>query len=273
MLKFAIYCNVFILYVLSSITKKRISKNNSELKNLKQMEIIFLIFNIINYYLCVIEIVDLGWNIIFIFFISLMTFLIHIVSIYSINKKLKKLNDVHYNEFTLKNIIVCLIPVFIFLIPYTYELYVINNCNYLLQYNYQEGFIQSDDTYIAIINNKPVPITLQINIFDRRGFSIDEMNYDIIYENNNEILIKDVINSKIIVNNEDLKKISLDAKERCPSAKSADIDYFPEGNYAIVTLLSGETSGTLLGEYFYHNNEYIKSIKTHGSLSSVTYYQ
>lgn len=52
-----------------------------------------------------------------------------------------------------------------------YELYVINNCNYLLKYNYQTGIIQSDDTYIAIINNKPVTITLQKNLFNRKGFS------------------------------------------------------------------------------------------------------
>ena len=64
-----------------------------------------------------------------------------------------------------------IIPVIVFIIPYVYELYVINNCNYLLKYNYQNGIIQSDDTYIAIINNKPVTITLQKNLFNRKGFS------------------------------------------------------------------------------------------------------
>ena len=105
-----------------------------------------------------------------------------------------------------------------------YELYVINNCNYLLKYNYQNGIIQSDDTYIAIINNKPVTITLQKNLFNRKGFSAKKLNYNIIYTNGVEISTRDSSYNKIIVENEDIKKIALDAKERCPSAIGAFID-------------------------------------------------
>lgn len=87
-----------------------------------------------------------------------------------------------------------------------YELYVINNCNYLLKYNYQTGIIQSDDTlYIAIINNKPVTITLQKNLFNRKGFSAKKLNYNIIYTNGVEISTRDSSYNKIIVENEDIK--------------------------------------------------------------------
>ena len=72
---------------------------------------------------------------------------------------------------------------------------------------------------------------------------------------------------------EDIKKIALDAKERCPSARGAYIDYFSEGKIAIIVLMSEETHGTQLGEYFYYDNTYIKSINTHGSLESITYYK
>ena len=65
----------------------------------------------------------------------------------------------------------------------------------------------------------------------------------------------------------------MDAKERCPSAKSSFIDYFSEGNYAIIELLSEDGHGTVLGEYFYYNNTYIKNITTHGSFESIIYYE
>ena len=38
-------------------------------------------------------------------------------------------------------------------------------------------------------------------------------------------------------------------------------------------LTSKENSGSILGEYFYSNNKYVKSIHTHGSLKSITYYK
>ena len=61
--------------------------------------------------------------------------------------------------------------------------------------------------------------------------------------------------------------------ERCPSAIGAFIDYFSEGNYAIIVLMLEETYGSQLGEYFYYDNTYIQSINTHGSLESITYYK
>ena len=187
---------------------------------------------------------------------------------------IKKIDNTNCNSFNIKKyIIISIIPVIVFIIPYIYELYVINNCNYLLKYNYQNGIIQSDDTYIAIINNKPVSITLQKNLFNRKGLSTNELNYNIIYTNGIEISTRDSKYNKIIIENEDIKKIALDAKEGCPSARGAYIDYFSEGKIAIIVLMSEETHGTQLGEYFYYDNTYIKSINTHGSLESITYYK
>ena len=142
-----------------------------------------------------------------------------------------------------------------------------------MKYNYQNGIIQSDDTYIAIINNKPVSITLQKNLFNRKGLSTNELNYNIIYTNSTEILAENSEYEKTIIENEDIKKIALDAKERCPSAKGAYIDYFSEGKYAIIVLTSEENHETQLGEYFYYNNTYIKNINTYGNLDSITYYK
>ena len=146
-------------------------------------------------------------GLIFLFPISIISFIIHIVSICCINRKIKKSNNTDYNILSIKKyIILSIIPVIVFIIPYVYELYVINNCNYLLKYNYQNGIIQSDDTYIAIINNKPVTITLQKNLFNRKGFSAKKLNYNIIYTNGVEISTRDSSYNKIIVENEDIKK-------------------------------------------------------------------
>lgn len=140
-------------------------------------------------------------------FISNFYNIIHIVSICCINRKIKKSNNTDYNILSIKKyIILSIIPVIVFIIPYVYELYVINNCNYLLKYNYQTGIIQSDDTYIAIINNKLVTITLQKNLFNRKGFSAKKLNYNIIYTNGVEISTRDSSYNKIIVENEDIKK-------------------------------------------------------------------
>lgn len=65
----------------------------------------------------------------------------------------------------------------------------------------------------------------------------------------------------------------MDAKGRCSSAKGAHINYFPEGRFFIIELLSEEKLGTILDEYFYYDNTYIQSISTNGSLISVTRYK
>ena len=229
MLKSAIYCNVFILLIMAIFFMIRIFKKNSDLKKIRKLIMIYIIFNFISFYLCISEIIDTGWDFIFLIPISIISFIMYIINISCINRKIKKLNNTNYNNLSIKKyIILSIIPVVVFIIPYMYELYVINNCNYLLKYNYQNGFIQSDDTYIAIINNKPVTITLQTNLFNRKGISTNELNYDIIYTNDIEISTRDSSYNKIIIENEDIKKIALNAKERCPSARGASIDYFSE---------------------------------------------
>ena len=67
MLKSAIYCNVFILLIMSIFFLTRIFMKNSDLKKLRKLIIIYIIFNFISFYLCDSEIVDIGWDFIFLF--------------------------------------------------------------------------------------------------------------------------------------------------------------------------------------------------------------
>ena len=272
MLKGAVYSNVFLLLIMSIFFLTRIFKKNYDLKKLRKIIIIYIIFNLISSYLCISDIVDLGMNFMFLLPISIISFVIYIISICFINKKVKKSNN--SNNLDIKSIILIMVPIIVFMVPYLYELYVINNCKYLLEYNYQNGFIQTDNTYIAIINNKPVTTTLQTNLFKRKGTNVDDLYYHIVYNDDDiEISMRDSNGKKIIIENEVLKNIALNAKERCSSAKGASLHYFSDGNYAIIELTSENVYGTLLGEYFYHNNTYIQDINTHGNLKSITYYK
>ena len=271
MFRNAMYLNVFITLIISIFLLIRAVKKKNALKELKYTIIIYLVFNIIN--LCVLnsDIVDIGWNAIFILPITLVSIIMNIVSLVKIHINNKESNDTDCNELNIKKIIiVTIIPAIIFIVPYFYELNLLNNCNYILHYNYQEGIVNSEDTYIAIVNNKPVPITLLQNISDREGQSTEELHYNINYNNGIGITANDPINDKTI--EESIRKIASDAQQKCTSAKGATVSYFPEGKYAIIDFISDEDSGTVLGTYCYYDNTCMQITLTYGDLESVVYY-
>lgn len=271
MLKSAIYSNVFLLLIIAVVFVIKIFKSRINEKKLKLIVIICMLVNFINLYMM--KFISSGLDGIVLGPISLITFIIDIISFCHLRKKTKNVADNYSKNLSIKKyIILCIIPIIIILIPFGYELYIINNCNYLLHYNYQEGFIRSDDTYIAIINNKPVKIALQENLFNRNGIIINEINYEVIFSDNIKITTRDSNYNKIIVENADIKKIALDAKRRCPLAKGADIVYLPGDKYAIIKLTDEETHGTILEEYFYYKGSYIKKLHTYGNLESIVYY-
>lgn len=270
MFRTAIYCNVFLLFIMSIYFLVKVFSEESDLKNIRKLVIIYFILNIINGY--TFRLTDIGWDGIKLFLVSAISFIIHIVAFCVIRKKLKQRLDNDFSPMTLKKfIVITLIPIIILVVPLAYELYIIKNCEYIITYNYQEAWINSEDTYIAIMNNEPVTVTLRKDILDREGRITREIYYDVVY--NNDIKVKEGGYGGNIVENEDIKKIALDALEKCPSAKGATVNYFPEGKYAIIRLRDGEESGTVLGEYFYYENVYVQSISTHGDLDEIIYYE
>lgn len=278
MLKGALYLNVFIIFIMS-IVLAIISKNKN-LKGIKIIAISYLISNIINFNLLYLDIVDIGLNIIMIFPITLVSLIIYIIVIVKVNKKLKTINEPDSNF--IKTIIISIIPALIFLTPYLYELYVINNCDYLLKYNYQNGIIQSDDSYLAVINNKPVSISLLKNIFNREGRKIKVEYYNAIYNDEVSIYTRDSNWDKVYVDDEDIKKIALDARGRGKAqaspipedleVKGGIIYYVREGNFAIIMLMSEESSGLGMGELFYYDGNFVKYIRTVGGLEEIICY-
>ncbi|UKI57574.1 MAG: hypothetical protein L6V81_09735 [Clostridium sp.] len=87
------------------------------------------------------------------------------------------------------------------------------------------------------------------------------------YTNGTLITTLDSNRNEVVVEDENIKMVAMDAKERSKLAKGAFIKYFEEENYAIITLTSKENSGSILGEYFFILIiSMLKSIYTHGSL-------
>lgn len=273
MLKGAIFFNVLLLLIMSIYFIIDSNKKNNKIGKLKELIIVYIIYNIINMIICYNnELVDIDWNIFIIIPVSIISFVLCIISICRANKLLKTKKKTDNNRST-KYLVIMLIPALLFVCAYLFELYVINRCEYLLKYNYQSGMISSEDTYMAIINNKPLSVTLQKNLFNRNGKSYEGENYNVIYNDEVEISTINSNYEKKIIDNEKLKAVSLDAKEKSKDAKSAIIYYLPKGEYVIISLLSNKNSGTVLGEYFYYNGKYVKSINIKGDLESVIYYE
>ena len=271
MVKLAIYFNGYWILFASLFFAFRVLNKNTDLRKARQLVVVYLIWNYISYKLFISDMVDTGWDFLMFFPMSLLSLLLEIVGIIRTSLKIKKLKDEECKKDSLRKfIIISLIPIAIFLIPYSYELYIMNHCTYLLEY-YYEG----DYTYYAIINDRPVAITLQENIFYRPSVETEEVNYDIEYGDGIEITTLDENHDWVIVENEYIKKIATDAKEKYPEATDASIDYFVEGGYAIVRFSEWKTKnlGTVIGEYFYSGETGVTSSRTHGSLRRVTYYE
>ena len=95
MLKGAIYLNVFLFLIMAIYFLIYIVKENTDLKKIKRLIIIYIIFNFISLYLCNIEIVDIGWDLLFLNPMSIMAFVLYIISIFSINKQIRNKNSIN----------------------------------------------------------------------------------------------------------------------------------------------------------------------------------
>ena len=280
MLKGAIYLNVFLLFIIPMYFLFESNIENKKLINLNILIRVYIIYILISMCICYFsEIVEIDWDIFYIIPISFISIILCVIANRRTNKLIKNTKQNEYNR-SIKYTILMIIPSLLFVSSYLFELYVINNCDYILKYNYKNGFVTSDDTYIAILNNKPVTVTLQKNIFNREGniYRHSESediceDYEAAYKDSIELSKRDSNYDKVIIENEKIEKIAKDAKERTKDAKGASINYFSIGEFAIIELTSEEGHGSVLGEYFYSNGEYIKDITTHGSLESITYFE
>lgn len=278
MLKFAMYFNVFLLFVMSIFFLVKICGKKEEYEKLKPVIILYIMYDILSFGLCFSNIVEVDWDLLFIIPIFLLSLIMLVIGFSCVNRKNNKVinfNSDNYNVYnssdsvSKKYIIMCILPALIFIIPYIYELYILNSCDYLLYYNYQAGIVVSDDSYIAIVNNKPKLVTLQKNLFNRKGKFIRFSTYSIHYGDDIQITTNDYKYDEIEIEDEEIKKIALDMKNRCKSVRSMQLTYFSNRKYAIVSVLSGIDGG----EFLYYNNRYVQHVKVYGGLESIIYYK
>lgn len=271
MFRLAIYCNSTLFLLMSIYFFGKTFYDKSDLNKLKRIVIIYFILNIING--CASEMTDMGFGIFVLIIFATISSVMYIVSLCCVRWRNKRRSNIDYIPMSnKKTILILIIPLIILAVPFLCEVYILNNCEYIIKYNYQSGF-NSKDTYVAIINNNTVTVTLQANVLDRKGILVDELYYEISYSDGVEVSKRDSENNKIIDDNESIKKIALDAIKRCPSAKGAGLDYFSEGQYAIIVLTEKETHGKVVGEFFYHNNKYVKGINVYGDIEEIIYYK
>lgn len=255
MLRFAMYLNVLILTIISIVIFINVIKK----KKSKDISIIYLIYIISNYLLFINDLVETGWNLLFIKIAFIIDAVLLILSI--CYKKARKENISIVNKTLL-----ILIPIIIFIVPFSYETYLMNKCSYIIKYNYQNGIVQSDNTYIAIVDNKPINITLCKNIFNKKDtYTLKSNNlnsYEIKYQDDS-ILIEKLSGTEDYTEN--IKNISENIKEKYSSAIGANIYYLPDENSAIISI---EEENNCL----YYNNGLISTINAYGGIEEISFY-
>ena len=275
MLKSAINFNVFFILVISIIflVIGITSKNYHVLKALKFAVVCYFVLNVISYIVSCGDFVDTGWNALVFMPVAAISAILFIISFIVINKHLKTMEPTEEAGNVLFYKLSVLVPILIFIIPYIYELIILNTCDLLLEYNYQNGIVISNDHYYALTDTSFKEITLQNNLFSKNeGDKVQEERFDVLYDTKPVVSIRDEHFDKKVIKNETIEAIAKDAKEKCPNAVSASVLSLKSGKYNIITLLDQDGHGTVLGEYYYNGTNFVKQVHTSGSLKSVKYY-
>ena len=270
MFKSALYLVLAIIFIFSFVYFI-LSLIRTSTKKSNVLAVVFIVLDIIIYCLFTNDFIDIGLELLFADGVALLAAVLLVISLIITNlKPTTKKNG--FSKIVVGMLIA--IPLLVLLVPFGYETYLLNKCSYLLTYNYQNGIIISNDTYIAIIDGKPVTVTLQKNILGRQSTAFTS-NYrefvycDIVFESEN-ITIEHP--GEAPQDADIILAVARDAKIRQGAALSASANYFQEGNYTIITLCDREDGGTVLAEYFYSGSELVDEVSTMGGLSSVAYY-
>ena len=262
---FTIICIFSIVYFILSLKRPFKKKSNV-------LAVAFIILDVIICCLFAGDFIDIGLELLLVNGAALVAAVLLVISLIITNLR----SSEEQNGFS-KIVVGMLIatPLLVLLVSLGYETYVLNKCSYLLAYNYQNGIIQSDDTYIAIVDGKPKPVTLQKNILGRQStaFTSDfsgRVHCNLFFEGEN-ITFRHP--DEAPQDAEKILAVVRDAKLRQSEALSVIVDYFPEGDFTIIILCDQDNGGTVLAEYFYRGSEFVAEVSTKGNLSSVAYYE
>ena len=218
------------------------------------------------------NLVDIGLESLFILPANLITFIMLVIALCKtlFEKSKNSLKIGTKIAFIPIAALIIIIPVLILAIPFKKELYIINNSDYILMYNYQDGIIISKNTYIALFNGKAGIISLKYRPKNEKNANVS--HYTVVYGDEVEIRKYESYNNYIEIQDERIKNIAIDVQKRVPSAKSLDVDYFRDKDYVLVEALSEVGYGSVLEESLYYQGKYVQKIHTSGSLKTIKYY-
>lgn len=209
--------------------------------------------------------VDLDWGLLLVYLIFAVTEVLFIITIIKCN-----ISKVWKTGTPLRNasIAMIVIPILLFVITYSYELFRLNTCDYLIHYNYQNGIATSEDTYLAVTGHKPAKVTLVNNPFERdirRKYTgiANNIFCSIIFGENGE--------RELNLYDEGSKeyesvfdKLGAEIYNEDPSIDRIEIHYIPEENDAIVRVAADK--------YIYHDNKKTSKLNAVGSIRKIIVY-
>ena len=262
MLRMVLYINAFLYTVLSivmfanSVSKKRI--------NWISASIVLILLAIVNVAL-LLKCVETGWSMIFVMPAVLVTVILSVISlircIVAGKMNLERPSTVVCG-------IIAAVPVLLFVFAYSYEMYRINTCDFIVKYNYQNGIVQSDNTYLAIKNHKPAKVTLISNLFRRESSKkylshSDRISCAVKYRENGEISF-DYMNDNSKQYETIFEKLEASVRMEYGASDSVWLIYLPQTEDAIVRVAGGE--------YLYYNNQIMSKLDAIGNIDEIVCY-
>lgn len=264
MLKAVFYFNV-LFFGLTSIFLCKYSFSKNAKFNWAMEAVALLVLSLLNLIL-IGKCVDIGWNFLLIDCVFLVTEILYIISFikFLLSKKVK-------SETPALPAVIALIavPVVLFVASYTYELFRLNTCDYLVKYNYQNGIIISNDTYFAVSEHKPAKVSLINNLFNRKSTSeytgiATYIQCNIYFSDNGEMELR-TYNDRSKVYESIFEALGSAIISENPETEYIEIKHIPEENDAIVRFRNS-------GDYLYHDNERIGKFNAKGDLDEVIVY-
>ena len=293
LMKSCINSIIFVIILASiPILIYSIKSKKNIFKNILIIDIMYIIYLFIGvFYLPNVLVLDKGLEVLFIYLISFIAGIIYLISIIICKKKIKKNNDkiTKSDKISFITIILIILPILLFSCSFLREYYLIKNSELIIESDYQNGIITSENYRYAISENycKEVTINIPQNLNDKK---IEHYIYYINFIDNSD-------NYEIEKNyiDEDLKyldktvaeKILLDAKHNHNNLEnysnpilnkdeivinSASITYFKDTDYYFVEIgYNHDDVTSIVNAMIYKGENFIGELNISGSIKSATY--
>ncbi len=265
MLKICLYINFLILFVLSIWTFVRsVSKDNTKKTASAVLLILLTFFNLVAVGTCL----DTGYELLLFYLVVLITIAVNIFSIIIsvVKRKIKT------QEPTVRSILALLVaPILMFVVPLCIELVLLYGSSFVLKFNYQNGIVESTDTYYAIVNGRSHKLSLGGDIVNKRGgvrYKFDKIYYYETKENDDgELVLQCVYGGEEYLDAAD--EIYQVAVKDHKGTSEAMMKYVPDVNISIIEMMHADGNYLV---HLYEGTTKLGDLDTYGSLKEVIVY-